>query len=298
MKPHHLLIATFVTCLWGFNFSAIKFGVDQIDPFILIGLRFTCAALPLCLFIPKPNTPWVYIIGYGLVFGVGVWGIMALSIDSGLSAGMASTVLQTSAMLSTLVGVCYFKEQLSRSQLSGLVIACIGLTLLFFIDDGSVTLSGLLLALLAACCLTLTNVIIKKAQVEQMFAFIIYSSLFAPLPLFTLAVLNQNLPPMTFFHLTIGQLIDSSALVSAAIQAYPTTLFGYWLWNKLQTLYPLSIMSPIRLLVPVFGLLGSVIFYAEPISLLKLLAFSCIVFGVTMPIITRFVASSKAQLIP
>ena len=103
MKPIHLLIAIAVTCLWGFNFSVIKLGVDQINPFMLTALRFSFAALPLCLFIRKPDTSWFYIISYGLAFGVGVWGMMSLAIDQGLSAGMASTVLQTAVMITTII---------------------------------------------------------------------------------------------------------------------------------------------------------------------------------------------------
>jgi O-acetylserine/cysteine efflux transporter len=221
MKPQHLLIAIGVTCLWGFNFSVIKFGVDEINPFILIGLRFTFAAIPLCFFIAKPNTSWFYIILYGLAFGVGVWGIMALSIDQGLSAGMASTVLQTSAMITTLIGIFYFKETLSISQLAGLVVAALGLLIMLYVDDGSVTIIGISLAITAAFSLALTNFLIKKAQIKEMFAFIVYSSLFVPLPLFSIAFLTQGASLDIF-----NQVLNSSALISALIQAYPTTLLG------------------------------------------------------------------------
>ncbi len=286
MKPIHLLIAIAVTCLWGFNFSVIKLGVDQINPFMLTALRFSFAALPLCLFIRKPDTSWFYIISYGLAFGVGVWGMMSLAIDQGLSAGMASTVLQTAVMITTIIGIVCFKELFSSSQLIGLVISMTGLIMIFYIDDGSVTLIGVALAIFAACSLALTNFIIKKAQIKDMFAFIVYSSLFAPIPLFAIALVTED-----FQFSAFRQIFNTSALGSALIQAYPTTLLGYWLWNKLQTIYPLSFMGPIRLLVPVFGLLGSVIFFNENVSSLKLLAFSFIVIGVSLPLMLRLFAN-------
>lgn len=288
MKPSHLFTAIAVTCLWGFNFSVIKLGVDQINPFMLTALRFSFAAVPLCFFIKKPDTSWFYIISYGLAFGVGVWGIMSLSIHQGLSAGMASTVLQTAVMITTLVGIVCFKELFSQSQLIGLVISMIGLTMIFYIDDGSVTLIGIILAIIAACSLALTNFIIKKAQIKDMFAFIVFSSLFAPIPLFAIALATED------FQLSaLAQVFNSRAISSALIQAYPTTLLGYWLWNKLQTIYPLSFMGPIRLLVPVFGLLGSVIFFNEVVSSLKLLAFSFIIIGVSLPLLMRLLNNLK-----
>ena len=288
MKPTHLFTAIAVTCLWGFNFSVIKFGVDQINPFMLTALRFSFAALPLCLFIKKPDTSWTYIMGYGLAFGVGVWGMMSLSINQGLSAGMASTVLQTAVMITTIVGIICFKEHFNQSQLIGLLISMAGLIMIFYIDDGSVTMIGVTLAIIAACSLAFTNFIIKKAQIKDMFAFIVYSSLFAPIPLFAIALATEDFQLSAF-----TQIFNSSAISSALIQAYPTTLLGYWLWNKLQTIYPLSFMGPIRLLVPVFGLLGSVIFFNEAISSLKLFAFSFIVIGVSLPLIMRLFNNLK-----
>jgi len=52
-------------------------------------------------------------------------------------------------------------------------------------------------------------------------------------------------------------------------------------------------MGPIRLLVPVFGLLGSVIFFNEAISSLKLFAFSFIVIGVSLPLLIRLFNNLK-----
>jgi len=192
MKPTHLFTAIAVTCLWGFNFSVIKLGVDQINPFMLTALRFSFAALPLCLFIKKPDTSWTYIISYGFAFGVGVWGMMSLSINQGLSAGMASTVLQTAVMITTIVGIVCFKERFNLSQLIGLLTSMAGLILIFYIDDGSVTMIGVTLAIIAACSLAFTNFIIKKAQIKDMFAFIVYSSLFAPIPLFAIALATED----------------------------------------------------------------------------------------------------------
>jgi drug/metabolite transporter (DMT)-like permease len=62
-------------------------------------------------------------------------------------------------------------------------------------------------------------------------------------------------------------------------QAYPVTLLGYFLWNKLTVLYPMSTMAPLTLMVPIFGFIGSIIFYQEPIGLTKVVAFSFIIIG-------------------
>ena len=69
------LIAFAVMALWGFNFSVIKLGADQINPLLLTTLRFTFAVFPLIFFIPRPSVSFKYLFGYGLCFGGGVSGV-------------------------------------------------------------------------------------------------------------------------------------------------------------------------------------------------------------------------------
>ncbi len=97
MKLTDFLIALLITAIWGVNFSIIKLGLITADPLILAGIRFTLCALPAVFFIKKPDTSWRYIIGYGLLFGIGLWGIVNLGIKAGVSAGIASLVLQFGA---------------------------------------------------------------------------------------------------------------------------------------------------------------------------------------------------------
>ena len=100
MNKFDLSIGIAIMCLWGFNFSVIKLGVNNLDPLVLTALRFFFAAVPLVFFIKKPAVKWRYLIAYGLTFGVGVWGMATWSIDAGLSAGMTSLLLNLSVISS------------------------------------------------------------------------------------------------------------------------------------------------------------------------------------------------------
>lgn len=280
MKLSHLVLAIAVTCLWGFNFSVIKAGVDTIDPFILTGLRFSFAAIPAVFFVARPKVSWFYLAAYGLTFGVGLWGMMSLSIELGLSAGMASVILQFSVFITVLMGLFFLKERLSISRKIGLGMSVLGLFFVLAIEDGSVTLLGFVFAIVGAFSLSVISLIIKKAQIKEMFAFVVWSCLFAPIPLFVLSYLVNGSSGFGFF----GQEFNQAGLASALFQAYPTTLLGYWIWNKLQTRYPLSTMAPLSLLVPIFGVMGSVIFYNEQLATTKIIACILIVAGVALPL--------------
>ncbi|WP_460125794.1 EamA family transporter [Pseudomonas sp. S2_C03] len=275
MKTRHLLLAISITAIWGLNFSVIKLGLSTVDPLILAGLRFSLCAVPALFFIPKPEVQWRYIIGYGLVFGIGLWGVVNLGIKAGLSAGIASLVLQFSAFFTILLGAWVFKETVSRYQLAGMAIALCGLLSILSIVDGTVTAAGLILVLLGAVAWSAANVINKKARTTQVFAFLVWSSAFSPIPLFALEyAVNGSAGYSALVHQ-----LDYRAVLSILFQVYPNTLFGYWVWNSLLKQYPVSTVAPLSLLVPVFGLLGSVMIFDERLSINKIVAVVLIVAG-------------------
>jgi O-acetylserine/cysteine efflux transporter len=278
MKPWHLALAVLITAIWGINFSVIKLGLATVDPFILAGIRFSLCALPAIFFIRRPDVPWRYLIGYGLVFGIGLWGMVNLGIKAGLSAGIASLILQFSAFFTLLLGGWVFKEALTRFQVLGMLIALGGLSCIIMISDGSVSLLGVLLVLAGAASWSVANIINKKASTRDVFGFLVWSSAFAPIPLFALDyAINGSAGYTAFIHQA-----DTTAVLSILFQVYPNTLFAYWIWNSLLKTYPVSTVAPLSLLVPIFGMLGSVFVFHESVPFNKVLAVVLIVLGLAV----------------
>jgi len=286
MKHKHIALAILVTAIWGLNFSVIKIGLKSVDPFILAGVRFSLVALPAVLFIQRPYVPWRFLVAYGLVFGVGLWGIVNLGIQAGVSAGIASLVLQFSAFFTIFLGSWVFKEKITKYQIVGIVVALAGLSSIIFITDGSVTLVGVALVILGAIFWSAANVIVKKSGTKEMLGFLVWSSLFAPLPLFALAF---GLNGVHGYQALLAQ-INPSAVFSILFQAYPTTIFGYWVWNSLMKKYPVSTVAPLSLLVPIFGILGSVILFGEVVSSAKVFAVVLIVTGLAIGLYGKQIA--------
>ncbi|MDR8383969.1 EamA family transporter [Pseudomonas sp. JL2] len=278
MKPLHVVLAVLITAIWGVNFSVIKLGLATVDPFILAGIRFSLCALPAIFFIRKPEVPWRYIIGYGLVFGIGLWGVVNLGIKAGLSAGIASLVLQFSAFFTILLGGWVVKEALTRFQVLGMLIALAGLLCIIKISDGSVSLTGVLLVLVGAASWSVANIINKKASTKDVFGFLVWSSALAPIPLFAL---DYAVNGSAGYTALVSQ-VNTTAVLSILFQVYPNTLFAYWIWNSLLKTYPVSTVAPLSLLVPIFGMLGSVVVFNESVPVSKVLAVVLIVLGLAV----------------
>ncbi len=262
MQIRDLLLIIGVMSIWGFNFSMIKLGVSEMDPLLIAAARFFCATFPIIFFIRKPDVQWRYLIAYGCVFGTGIWGMASCAITFGLSSGMASVLLQTDVLTTFLVGVLLYKEVISLRIATGIAVSMIGLVISIIYTNGNVTLLGVAFIMISAICWPLAGVIVRKSGTSSAFAFNIWGTLFAPLPLVLLSVGVNGWEILT----TTYEQWNSNAWASVLFQAYPTTLFGYWVWNKMVLKYPMSQLAPLTLLVTVFALISGYLIYDEQLS--------------------------------
>ncbi|EKO3975532.1 EamA family transporter [Vibrio fluvialis] len=276
MQGRDLLLIISVMAIWGFNFSMIKLGVSEMDPLLIAAARFFCATFPIIFFVRKPNVQWRYLMAYGLVFGTGIWGMASCSITFGLSSGMASVLLQTDVLTTVLVGVLLYKEVISARMAAGIVVSVVGLVVSIIYTNGNVTLTGVVFIMISAICWPLAGVIVRKSGTRSAFAFNIWGMLFAPLPLVALSVGMNGWDVLS----TTYQQWNSNAWISVLFQAYPTTVFGYWVWNKMVLKYPMSQLAPMTLLVSVFALLSGYAIYDEQLSLAQWVSCSTFLLGI------------------
>ena len=281
MVRNDLFLAIFVMAIWGFNFSMIKMGITEVHPLLATAARFTLAVIPAIFFIRRPNVAWRYLFSYGLVFGVGIWGMASWSITAGLSSGMSSVLLSSNALISMAVGVFIHKEAASKRKVVGAITALIALMVLVSATNGNVTLQGGIFIMIAATCWTIMGMIVKASKTTQAFAFNVWGMLFAPIPLvmFAMSIYGPNIVTEAF------EVWDMNTTIAVLFQAYPTTLFGYWVWNRLLIRYPLSTTAPMTLLVPVFALISGYYMYDEMLSTAQVVA--CVLFLIGIGLIVK-----------
>lgn len=255
MQKKHLILAVLVTAVWGLNFPITKLGLAAIDPLLLTALRFTLAALPWVFFVKRPPIAIKWLAAYGLIFGVAMWALINLGIEWGVPPGTAALLIQFSAFFTMGWGVLLFREQLSYAQMLGMGLAVLGLISIILASPGQGTTLGYALLLVSALSWSVGNVIIKQSKVREMFAFVVWASVFPPLPLLLLTWLAHGSAPFT----ALVTHFEWVALFSLLFQVYAATHFCYWGWNLLLREYPVSRVAPLSLLIPVFGIAGSML---------------------------------------
>ncbi len=253
MHKKHLLLAILVTAVWGLNFPVTKLGLVDIDPLLLTALRFTLAALPWVFFVERPRIAFRWLAAYGLIFGVAMWALINQGIAWGVPPGTASLLIQCSAFFTLGWGVIFFRERLGRPQLLGALLAAAGLLGIVLCSPGDASRVGLALVIGSAMAWSVGNVIIKVSKVREIFAFVVWASLFPPIPLMLLTWTLHGSAPF----IALPAQLNAMTLFSLAFQVYAATHFSYWGWNLLLREYPISRVAPLSLLIPVFGIFSS-----------------------------------------
>jgi O-acetylserine/cysteine efflux transporter len=278
MAVKDLLLGVLVALIWGANFSVIRLGLADVDPFALACARFFLSAFPLIFLLPRPATPLRYVAGYGALFGGGFWGMVNLGMFIGVAAGLASLLLQMSAFFTILLAAAVLGERIAARQWAGMALAFAGLAIIVASSTGSDAGWGIALIVLAAGVWSVCNVIVRRARPDDMFAFLVWACAFATLSLVALTLATKGPAPFA----RMASAMSATALFSVLFQAWVTTLFGYWVWNSLLKTYPASQVAPLSLLVPVAGMLTSGLVYGETIAAAKLLAACCILAGIAV----------------
>lgn len=182
MKFQHILLAILVTAVWGFNFVAIKTGLQEMPPFLYACSRFVISSLPLLWFIKKPDISWTLIISIGVTLGIIKFGLLFWGIHLGMSAGLASLLSQSQAFFTTLLAVLILKDRIYSHQIVGMVIAFSGIGLIgTTLYEGS-TLLGFILVIGGALSWAVYNILLKKAGNVNMFALTVWTGIIPPHP--------------------------------------------------------------------------------------------------------------------
>lgn len=294
LKPAHAFLAILVTAVWGFNFVVIKAGVAEVPPLLLTALRFLFAAIPAVFFIKRPGVGWRWVVGYGIFIGVLQFGLLFVSIRLGMSAALASVVMQLQVFFTIGFAAILLGEKSKPVQIFGAAIAFSGMGVIAASRWSGPELVPLLLCLLAALSWGVANLIVKMSGEKNALSMIVWASLAAPLPLFIMSFLFED-------HAAIIKALSHPSpltLASVAFLAWPATIFGFGVWSFLLSRYPANLVSPFALLVPVFGISSGVIFLGEPFGAAAIIGSALVFAGLLLNVLGPKLFTRQAPAAP
>ena len=254
----HMLLGLAVVAVWGTNFVVIKYALAHLPPLALATLRFALAAFPALLFIRRPAASWRNLAAYGLLIGVAQFGLLFIAMTRFISPGLASLVVQVQVFFTIGMAMLLAGERVRVFQLLAMALSVAGIALIGWhavTDGAAITPLGLVLILLAALAWACGNIVSRAAGRVDALGYMVWSSLFAVPPLVAL---------------------------SLALEGWPAVRAGLVAADWLLARHPAASVTPLALLVPVFGMGASALWLAEPLPGWKISAALLVLGGLAL----------------
>lgn len=280
MSVRHRLLAATVAVLWGFNFIAIDASLAHFPPMFLVALRFALIAVPTIIFVPWPRVRIVWLLGYGLGFGMLQFLFLYWGMAAGMPAGLASLVLQASAPFTVLLGATFLRERVSGRALIGILGAVAGLAVVGLSRAQDAAVLPFLLTLAGALGWAIGNICSRQAAPTKPLHLTLWMSAVPPLPMLGVALLVEG--PARIGESMAGMFtLDAlPALLGLMYTVVLATILGSGIWTWLMARYPAGMVAPFSLLVPVVGMSTAWLVLGEEPTGLEILGGVLVVGGV------------------
>jgi O-acetylserine/cysteine efflux transporter len=222
--------------------------------------------------------------------GVGQFGLLFLSLRIGMSASLASVMLQTQVFFTAFFGFALLHERASRALQAGLVLAafglvCFGMNYMEPGHAGGTTVGGFILTLAAAAMWAASNIVVRRAQQAtpqfDVVSFMVWCSLVPILPFIGLSLAFDD--PSTRWHWTSAPF---TTWIAVAYLGWMATILGYAMWTRLLKRHPVNRVAPFSLGVPVVGISAGMLALGDVITgwqwagiALIVASLMCVMFG-------------------
>lgn len=249
------------TIIWGSAFVVMKNSVDIISPTYLLALRFTIAAIALILVFWRQV---MKITKSDLICG-GLLGVFLFVNYFFQTYGLKFTTASKNAFITTLYVILvpflhwfFNRKRPTRKNIAAAVIAVIGLALLSLEGDLSVN-PGDLLTFICGIFFAVHIVFIDRFTTDHS------PVTMTVIQMAVAAILSWLIAPVLEGGLDV-RVIDRSMMVSLLYLGIFSTMIGFLLQNVGQKYLTPNTSSILLSFESVFGLIFSVIFLGDPLT--------------------------------
>jgi O-acetylserine/cysteine efflux transporter len=241
-------------------------------------------------FVGPPKAAIGVVVSFGFVLGVVQFGLLFFAIHIGMPAGLSSLVIQMQVFFTIALAYFILNERPTTWQVVGGCVAVVGVGVIAIWKAKDTAFAPFMLVLGAALAWAVANIITKRAGRINMLPFIVWASLVAPLPLFTLSLLIEG-PDAVASALLHPTWTSVGAI---AFLAYPTTVLGFSLWNRLLSRYPAAMVAPFGLLVPMAGIMSTSLLLGEPFGAVETAGSMLVMAGLALNVFSSRLAQPRA----
>ena len=269
----HILMAIAVPFIWGTGFVVAKGAISEFPPILLMAFRFLVTSVVLVWFV-KPPVGQLRVLFLIAIVASAIQYSLTFSGLKGLDAGFAALIVQLEVPFLVILGAIILGEKASQRKWTGIIIAFAGVGLLVGKVEFNNAWGSVALVVFGAFTWAVGQIFVRKLKNIDGLTTTAWIAIFATPQLFIMSLIFET-NQMEFIE-NASVSVWWSVLYLGVIM----TALGYYFWNTLIRTYAIEKVAPFLLLLPVFSLIGGVLFLGELISIAKVLGGLIVILGV------------------
>ena len=243
-----LLLLIGMNLIWGLNLISSKIGVGQFPPIFFTALRFGSLALFLVPMLKIHRGQMTNLFAAALLTGPAAFALLFAGIFLTEDAATVAVATQMSVPFSTLMSVLFLGETIRWRRIMGIVLAFAGIVIISFDPRVFAYWEGLALVVCSSFVSSLGLIFLKRLKGISPLELQSWIALAGGAILLALS-LALEAGQMTAVRNATWE--GWGALIFTTVMS---SLIAHTAWYYLVSRYPVTSLSPLTLLSPLFGI--------------------------------------------
>ena len=261
MKINDFIFLSLICMIWGLNLVFSRWVISEggLQPLFFAAVRFLGIVILLSSFLrPLPsNLPTLFLISMGI--GAIHFALLYMGLANA-DASSVAVVGQLGVPFATIMSMVFLKETVGWKRGTGIFFAFAG-AIIISVDPNNFTLElGLLYVVVATFIASATGILMKRMDPIHPLQMQAWVGLFSFAPLFVLSYVfesgQEDIVQNSDWRLW-GVLMFSIVVVS---------ILGHGGFYALIKKYEISLLSPLTLMTPVWGMVFGIVMLQEAVS--------------------------------
>ena len=282
LSPSGVVLLVLVTAAWGLSWPVIKLVLAELPPLTFRAICLVAGGAGVLALarlagqsLRVPARAWGRLLAIAACNVIG-WNVFLIYGIALLPSGRAALIGYTMPLWSTLLSVWLLGERLTARRASSLALGMAGVMVLVAAEAAGMAgaTTGVALMLGSAMSWGLSVVLLKRFALPAPTACLTgWMMLAGSVPFVAGAVVleHDRWQPITA---TVGLSLTYSVVIAF--------MFGYWAWNRVVLMVPVTVSSVSILAVPVISLLSGAWLLHEPLAWRELVAGACILGAIAL----------------
>ena len=261
MPIKHILFAFLVCLIWGVNFAVMKIGLEQLDPYLFGLIRFVIVFIILIPWLKYVPGAMFKLFILGNLIGGFQFALVFLGMDLTSHVSAMSVVVQLNIPITLILAHFFLNEKMSYWRTSGVIVSFIGVLIITLEPEILEEGAAVVIILIATILYSIGVILMRKITAVPVFQTQAWISFYS-VPAFLLMTL-------VFEENQIEQVrnIDMIGISMVLYTSILSTIVGYGGMNFLLRRFPVTLISPFLVSVPIFASVSAVVFLGEVLSI-------------------------------